>query len=201
MDKYFYYSANPLKINKKQINKEMKKYMSDSDITKYLGKKFENKIIKYSDIKKYNTISDLLPNRKNGLCKIILIEDSYNSGHWISVLRIGKTIEYFNSYGAFPSVELDGNSYLKNAQLDQDVKYLNILLNKAYDDGYNVIYNKTKFQKLDDNIATCGRWNVLRCLMFDKYKMDLFQFINFIDDLKKKFDLTSDQLVTLLVSN
>lgn len=193
MDKY-----KKIKVNKNEIDKEMKEYMSDSDISHYLGKNFKKDIIKYSEMEKYNTIDEMLP--KNNTYKIILLEETYNSGHWVAILRYNNTIEYFNSYGLKPSVELDGNSYLKNKQLNQDVKYLNILLNKELGKK-NIIFNKIKFQKYDPNIATCGRWCVLRCLMFKKYKMDLPQFIKFIDDLKNHFNLSSDQLVTLLVNS
>ena len=196
MNNYLYYSTNPLLINKKSLNNEMKEFISDSDLTYYLGKNFKKNIIKYSDIDDYSTIDKLLPGKKS--YKIILIEDTYNSGHWVCLMRNGSTLEYFNSYGLKPSVELDGLPKLVNKQLDQDVKHLNILLNKALS-KYDIIYNKVKFQKLENNVNTCGKWVLIRVMLFKKLSMDLYQFIQFIDEVKKKLKLSSDQVVTLLV--
>lgn len=197
MDNYTYYSSNPLKINKPAIKKQMKEYTSDSQLRKYFGAGFEKDIIKYSDIENYKTIDKLLPKKKD--FKIILLESSYNSGHWVCLLKYEDTIEFFNSYGLKIGSQIDMNSALVNRQLDQDVKYLNILLNKAKD-KYNIIYNKRRFQQVSPLIATCGSWVILRGVLFKKSGMDLYDFISFIDEAEKKFKLSGDELVTLLVS-
>ena len=88
-------------------------------------KDFKN-ILKYSEIGNYKSIQQLLPRNKSW--KIILIEDEYNSGHCTLLLRYNNTLEWFNSYGTFPSAELDFISHQQKAILDQDVKHLNILL-------------------------------------------------------------------------
>lgn len=198
MDGFIYYSSNPLKIDKIQLKKKMKEYTSDSQLEKFFGPGFNKDIIKYSDIEDYKTIDQLLPGKRN--FKIILLESSFNSGHWVCVLKYGDTIEYFNSYGVQPSKELDYNTELVNKQLDQDVKYLNILFNKALN-KYNIVYNKRKFQKVSPEIATCGNWCIIRGIMFKEADMDLYQFISFIDEAERKFKLNGDQLVTLLVNH
>lgn len=195
MENYTYYSKNPLKISKRQLNKKMKIYTSNDDITRYFGQGYDKDIIKYSELSNYKNIDQLLPGQYNS--KIILLEDKLNSGHWVAIIKYDNTIEYFNSYALFPSAELDGNTYLKNKQLDQDTKYLNQLFTKALD-KYRIIYNKKQFQKFDPNIATCGRWCILRILMA-REGLNLKEFIAFINDLTMKFKLSGDQLVTLLV--
>jgi hypothetical protein len=197
MDGYLYYSSNPLKINKRLLQKQMKEYTSDSQIENFFGSGFSKNILKYSDIEDYKTIDQLLPSKRN--FKIILLESSYNSGHWVCILKYGDTIEYFNSYGLRPSAELDSNTDLVNKQLEQDTKYLNILLNKAMD-KYNIIYNKRKFQEVSSDVATCGSWTIVRGVLFKKADMDLYDFISFIDQATKAFRLTGDELVTLLVN-
>jgi hypothetical protein len=196
MDKIAYYYTNPTKINRNVLNGRMSEYMTDLDLIHYLGKNFNKNIIKYSDIENYDNIDQLLPGKK--AFKIILIEDSFNSGHWLCILKYNNTIEYWNSYGLKPSIELDGISSVVNRQLDQDVKHLNILLNKAMN-KYEILYNKTKFQKFNDNVATCGRHTILRCVMFKNMNLDIYQYGAFMDELRKQFKLTYDQLVTLLV--
>jgi hypothetical protein len=197
MEGYKYYSSNPFRINKKKLKEEMKKYTSDAQIEEFFGKGFKNNILKYSDIEDYDTIDQLLPGKKN--FKIILLESSYNSGHWVCVLKYDNKIEYFNSYGLKPSKELDMNTELLNRQLDQDTKYLNKLLNKAMK-KYEIVYNKRKFQKVSPDIATCGSWCIIRGVLFKKANMDLIDFINFIDEAEDEFKLNGDELVTLLVN-
>ena len=63
----------------------------------------------------------------------------------------------------------------------------------------SLIYNKRKLQELKDGINTCGKWIILRIIMMEKFNMDLDQFLQFIDKLKKQFKLSSDELVTLLI--
>jgi hypothetical protein len=176
----------------------MRQYTSDDDLEHYFGKRFARNILKYSDIDKYPSIDKLIPGKQG--FKIILVESSFNSGHWVCLLKYNDTIEYFDPYGLKPSIGIDGNSYLKNKQLNQDVKHLNILLNDALG-KYNILYNKIKFQKLNPDIATCGRHVIFRCSLFKTLNMNIYQYIEFFDEMKKKFKLTPDEIVTLLVDS
>ena len=190
---YIHHLKNP---NKQLLQQQIKEEITDSDLTRYFGKRDFKNILKYSELINYNSIQQLLPRKKSW--KIILIEDEYNSGHWTLLLRYNNTIEWFNSYGTFPSAELDFISHQKKAILNQDVKHLNVLLTKALP-KFRIIYNKRKLQQLEDGTNTCGKWVILRIIMMEKYNMDLNQFIQFIDKLKKQFKLSSDELVTLLI--
>jgi hypothetical protein len=196
MDQYENFDVS--KINKKKLKEKMKLYTSDDELVHYIGKNYKKFIIKYSDIEDYKSINQLLP--YNHSFRIILIESDYNSGHWVALFRYNTTIEYFNSYGMKPSYEIDGNSYLKNKQLDQDTKHLNLLLNSALG-KYDIIFNRVKFQKLNNDIATCGRHVLFRIVCFKKFKMNLHQYIVFIKELQHKFKLNADQLVTLFIDS
>ena len=129
--------------------------------------------------------------------KIILIENEYNSGHWTLLLRYNNTIEWFNSYGTFPSAELDFISQQQKEILNQDIKHLNILLTQALP-KFRIIYKKRKLQQLENGVNTCGKWIILRIIMMEKFNMDLNQFLRFIEQLKKQYKL-SYELVTLLI--
>ena len=61
------------------------------------------------------------------------------------------------------------------------------------------IYNKKKLQVLKDGINTCGRWVILRIMMF-KTGYDLESFINFIDKYCINNDIPSDIAVVQLTS-
>jgi hypothetical protein len=154
-------------------------YMIDSaDIDRYLDAG-SSKIIKYSDLDQFRTIEELLP--KDVDFRIILIEQNPNSGHWTCILRYGKTIEWFDSYGIKFDEELNFISKVKNRLLGQDVKFLTILLNDAKARGWNVIWNKKKLQQLKDGINTCGRWCLLRITMLTQFYFTLEEFLDFIE--------------------
>ena len=184
-------------IDIRALKRKAKVYISEDDIEFFLGREAREKVIKYSDLEEYKTIEELLPENIDYV--IILIESSYNSGHWVLLLRNYSTIEYFNSYGSPISFEIDLNSERLNDSLDQNVKYLNILLTKALK-RFKIVYNRKDFQKMDDNIATCGKWIILRVILFLKNRMNIHQFINFVDKATKKFKLPPDLLITFLVS-
>ena len=193
LQNYLKHLSNP---NKTQLQQQIKEEITDSDLTRYFGKRDFKNILKYSDLANYHSIQQLLPRNKSW--KIILIENQLNSGHWALLLRYGNTIEWFNSYGTFPSLELDFISYLQNSFLNQDVKHLNILLTQALS-KFKIIYNKRQLQKVQDGVNTCGKWVIWRIIMMEKYNMDLQQFINLVDNLKKQYKLSSDELVSLII--
>jgi hypothetical protein len=138
--------------------KKLKYFINDSDIKRWLPNA-ESKIIKYSDLAKYNSLEDLLPEPID--YKIILVESELNSGHWTCIMRKNKNIECFDSYGGSIDHELH---YIPNSMkkyLGEDKLYLGKLLK-----GHKVIYNKKKLQSDNNGIATCGRHVIARILSF-----------------------------------
>lgn len=178
------------------IKQRLENYISSDDLLKYFGEMINDKIVKYSDLDNYKTIEQLLPD--NNDFKIILIENQLNSGHWVVILRYDNTIEFFNSYGLMPSVDLNFIDNLQNKMLGQDIKFLNILLNECKN-RFNIIYNKKRFQKLQPNINTCGRHTILRIIMFQHFQLDLYKYNIFIEKLMNKYDYPADIICCLLV--
>ena len=168
-------------------------YMIDSeDINRYLDAG-STKLIKYSELDQYRTIEELLPNDVD--YKIILIEQNPNSGHFCCILRYGKTIEWFDSYGIKPDGELSFISKVKNRLLGQDVKLLSLLLNDATARGWKVIWNKKKLQQLKNGINTCGRWCLLRITMLTQFYFGLDEFIDFIEKNFKGGSVSKDRMI------
>ena len=182
-----YYKMN------KSIEKIIRTPMSDSDIKYWLGKKAP--IIEYSKLKNINAIEELLPKDKSFV--VLLLERVKNNGHWCGIMRYGNIIEYFDPYGLKISSELDLNSEKKNEELGQEQKWLNNLLTESIG-RWNIIYNKFDFQKLNNNIMTCGRWTCLRILKMQE-GYDLNKFINYIKELKKKTGKPLDYIVSSLI--
>ena len=164
----------------KLINKYktiLKTFINDTDFERFFDTEVRDHIIKYSELKNYSNINELLPNDID--YKIILTETQKNSGHWCALLKYGNTIEWFDSYGVRPDGELSYISYKIKKMLGENTHYLTKLLKTKRPDQ-QVIYNKTKFQKLNDNIATCGRHVICRILLLKMLNKNLDEYTDFI---------------------
>jgi hypothetical protein len=180
---------------RQEIKSRIPKPLTDGDIERHTGVKKEE-IIKYSDLKNYPKIEDLLPADKS--FKIILIEDRFNSGHWVCVMRYDKTIEYFNSYGCKWDTDWKFINRMIRMILQQNTNEMTRLMDTASADGWKTIWNKHRFQKLSSKIQTCGRWCVLRIEML-KMGYTLQQFYDFIKSCEKKMGEKSDFIVSQFV--
>nr|WPF46660.1 MAG: putative cysteine protease [Lake Baikal virophage 8] len=170
--------------NPTTIKQRISKPMTDGDLEKYTGVKKED-IIKYSDLKNYPKITDLLPEQKD--FRIILIEDKHNSGHWVCILRDGKKIEYWNSYGCRPDYEWRFIPRMMRVCLGQEENEMTRLLDQAESDGFTTSYNKYRFQKLANAVQTCGRWVIFRIECF-KMGFNNEQFKELVERLKKSVE-------------
>lgn len=182
--------------NMAEIKNRIGQSISDTDIFNYFGHNGKEDTITYAELEQFNNLEQVL--EKNKSFKIILIEEQENTGHWVLILRYGKTIEFFNSYGTSPSYEIDLIDDKQNEQLGQDEKYLNKLLNLAMK-KYKVIYNKKRFQKLENGVNTCGRHVLLRIIMLQHYNMNLERYIKFMEHLATKYKMDYDEVVSMII--
>lgn len=169
--------------------------MTDADLERHTGIKGSD-IIKYSDLKNYNDITDLLPTDKSA--RIILIEDRYNQGHWVALLRYDKTIEYFNSYGAKWDTDWKFVNKMARMILGENTNEMTRLMDKAKQDGFETVWNDKAFQALDSKIQTCGRWCVFRIEMM-KMGYNLKEFQAFVKKQAKEQGISKDYLVAKYV--
>jgi len=123
--------------------------MSDGDLRRILGA--DLKIVRYSNLAHANTLEELLPRNPDHL--ILLFETEPNVGHWTALLRYGNLFEFFDPYGMMPDKELLWIPAQRRKMLNQDEPYLSHLLDKA--DRW--IYNKTRYEKMNAKVNTCGR--------------------------------------------
>ena len=182
-------------VGRGAIEARISKPMSDAEIQGNIGVA-PDEIIKYSELKNYKTIGELLPHDKS--FKIILIEDRFNSGHWVAVMKYGKTIEYFNSYGAKWDTDWKFVNKRIRVVLGQSQNDMTRLMNQAEKDGWKCIWNKHRFQKLNNKIQTCGRWVTLRIEMM-KMGYDLDEFARFIQRRKEDTGEKADFVVSTYV--
>jgi hypothetical protein len=188
------------------IRENIKEALSQEDLIQYLG---NIKVITYPELSRYETIEQVF----NGKSYIILLYlQSPNTGHWVTLLNYNldghKIIEHNDSYGLYPDSELNFNSPTLNKQLGQGIKYLTLLYNKAIKEkSYKVIYNKEKLQKLrgdklnqTNEINNCGRYCIFRILMYRDYKMDLYKYNQFLKSLSRKYKISYDNIVSLVIN-
>lgn len=166
----------------KTIKERLITPMSNGDLERHTGIKEED-IIKYSELKNYSKIEELLPTDKSA--RVILMEDKPNSGHWVCIMRYGKTIEWFNSYGDKWDTDWGFVSRMMRMILGQNDKDASRLMKQAEKDGWEVVWNKKKLQKMGANIQTCGRHCVLRIEMM-KMGYTLPEFYTLLKKLKRE---------------
>jgi len=160
---------------------------------------FKNcKIIKYADLDNYNDIYMLLPNRMD-FC-FILTESEINSGHWTLLIRDDNNFEYFDSYGVSPKSILDFIPSFKNKQLGNNYSEDLGMIIKSIKPTDKFTYNKTKFQKEQEGINTCGRWCIARISLFLSDSLNLNEFTKLIKIKSKQLKMTNDEFITFLVT-
>jgi hypothetical protein len=176
------------------VEETIEEPMDDGDIRQY----FPNaKIMRYSGLAKLSDIEQLLPTDKSFV--FLLYENTPGSGHWVVVMRYGRTIEFFCSYGSNIDVPLRWQNPKDNAMLGQRQPYLSILLNKAKD-RFRIIHNPVSYQSKKDGVATCGAWDVMRVNQMKNHNQDLQEFHDYMEQVKKETGLTYDEIVVNYVS-
>ena len=150
--------------------------LSDADIHKVLGQ--DQKLFLYSDLSKYQSLNELLPNNKD--CVVILYELKKLSGHWTCLLKYDDHYEFFDPYGIKPDSELKWVTLKQRSNLHEDTTYLSNLLNNE-----EYVYNKIDFQQNDSSVETCGSHVSCRLYYFKDHDMNLEQYQYFMKRLSK----------------
>ena len=168
--------------------------MDDTDIRQYLP---NAKVMRYSGLSRLSDIEQLLPTDKSYV--ILLYENTPGSGHWVALMRYGRTIEFFCSYGSKIDAPLRWQNPKDNAMLGQTAPFLSQLLNKAKG-KFRAIHNPVAYQSSKQGVATCGAWDVMRINQMKNHNQDLHEFHDFMESVKKETGLTYDEIVVNYVS-
>lgn len=134
------------------------------------------KVIPYSMLEGYNTIDDLFENKE----AVIILIESKEGNHFITLLNKKSYVEYFDSYG-------DGIDYMINKSGLEP--YLTRLLQTV-----KVVSNKKQLQKMDKKMNNCGRWAYIRIILRE---MNLKEFQNLFSS---SMNLSPDEIVCLMTS-
>lgn len=141
--------------------------LSDSDIRKILGR--DIKIITYPELGNMSSINQAFD--RKGRCIMLYLTENETTGHWVCMLNKGDTIEFFDPYGEAPEKALETVDEGTKEALGEDEPLLTRLLRAS---GKKVYYNTYPFQRDKQDVNTCGRHSVVRCLYapysLEKYK-------------------------------
>lgn len=178
-------------LNEKIANDEATA-LSNYEIDQILNGK--TKILTYNILPHIGNIKELLEPYKNF---ILLYMTEPNYGHWVCILKHPDRIEFFDPYGGknIPDKELDVIKDHVKEITNQDFPYLSKLI---YESGLPIEYNNYQFQQYNKDIKTCGRHCIVR-VIFKNLLLDDYHKLMTL--LKNKYNLTYDQIVTLITSN
>ena len=169
--------------------------VSANDIKNILG--HDIKIIKFPDLVEYNSMQEVLPFPND--CAIIFFLDEVtptsNIGHWTAIMRNGNQYEFFDSYGLSSKEDLDHIDKEKRIRFGEQHDYLKEL------GGGSLKHNPVDYQSWDKNVATCGRYAIIRLLAFMNGITNPKSFYKFMSDAKKQYKCNSfDELAVMLTS-
>ena len=151
---------------------EVKEYpLSNDDINRVLG---GTNIYPYPDLKQFASLDEALDDK--GRMVLLYLTENEQTGHWVCVYKDGKSIRYFDPYGKPPENPKSWISPAQNARLGQHQNYLTQLMKGA---GKPVFYNTHPYQKMGDDVNTCGRHAITRLLLKD---MDDAQYYEVVKD-------------------
>ena len=142
---------------------ELKEYaLSDTDIQGVL--ETPTNIFTYPQLKNIRHIDEIFD--PLGRAIMLYLTEAENVGHYISLIKKGDVIEFYDPYGHKADTQQIGLGIPK----DQDTR-LNggypLLSKLAKDAGYTIKSNGSGLQKDAPDVNTCGRHAVLRTLMYD----------------------------------
>lgn len=134
--------------------------LSNEDIQQILHP--DTKIWVYPQLAELNTIEECFD--ELGRCIILYLTSDERTGHWVAMLKRGKTIEYFDPYGKKPDNPLTWLTADAKTELDESKSYLYPLFRKS---KCKVIYSMFSYQENTADINTCGRHCITRLVLKD----------------------------------
>ncbi|HEY9705357.1 MAG TPA: hypothetical protein V6C58_23160 [Allocoleopsis sp.] len=185
-------SKNINKFIKNDLKEVKNEPMSDITIEKYLP---NAKILEYSELKKYNSLTNLLPKNKD---YVIVLFRHATGAHWIVLLRLNDAFEIFCSYGSKPDeYYFDWATQSENLGFGQNEPYITKMINNTPNE---VIYNPIQYQFESNNIATCGRHVLNRIFHMLNHNSNLNDYFNYMKRKKNEYNKSYDDLVSIIVN-
>jgi hypothetical protein len=145
----------------------------------------KSKVVRYSNLHKYDTIEELLHPYN---CIFLLYETRERFGHWVCViLHPDGVLEFFDPYGYFIDEQLN---FVPNHFRQKSHQQYPFLSRLFLNSPYKITWNKMKLQKHEEDNNSCGRHIGLRVALRD-YPLEAYQKI-----MKSGKGLSSDDKAT-----
>ena len=142
---------------------ELKEYaLSDKDIQGVL--ETPTNIFTYPQLKNVRSIDEIFD--PLGRAIMLYLTEAENVGHYISLIKRGNIIEFYDPYGHKADTQQKGLGIPKN----EDIRLnggMPLLTDLAKKGGYTIKNNTSAIQEDAPDVNTCGRHAVLRTLMYD----------------------------------
>ena len=181
---------------KEEIEEVIEQPIDDSEIRFYLP---DAKIKTYKELSQYRNINELLPENKD--YAIILYLDAPNKGHWTAVLKYDNKIEMFDPYGIKEiDEELQWVPCPQRIKLGVAIPYMTRLFNTIKKPQKGIL-STYEYQDDKRNVSSCGRHCVYRILKLLNNDMDIEQYYKHMKELRKRFNLTYDQIVSTYINS
>lgn len=149
--------------------------LSDSDLRAILGPSIS--IMSYPQLRAIRHIEDALD--PMGRLVYLFLTTSATSGHWQCCFVSGENeLTFFDSYGMAPDEDFAWLSAAQRKQLHETRREVVRLLKDAEHRGFRVIINRHRFQSMKPDVATCGRWCALRCLLSFQTNADFAKMVD-----------------------
>lgn len=110
----------------------------------------------YQDLEHIHTLEQLFAGK---IAVALLYQTKDNYGHWVGLLRQGKTIEFFDPYGWGIDEQLKYSEYNLRRHQNVITPHLTGILKNSM---ANITVNKYRLQKFAKDVNTCGRWVAMR---------------------------------------
>jgi len=131
-------------------------YLSGEDVLELTDHRC--RIIKYQDLMFVSSIDEILDVEGS---VIILYQKTSNSGHFCLLTKKYKenSLYFMDPYGYDIDEEIKLADFQVRHMNGEIVPHLTHLIEKS---NYDLIVSKTRYQKFDDHVSTCGRHCVTR---------------------------------------
>ncbi len=152
------------------------------------------RVVLYSELVQFSSLHDLF----EGYPCVILLYQTTDSqhGHWVTLIDHRSTMNMISVYDSYGFGVIDAE--LAYTKFDKQFETSNGqgLLAKLFQNtqvGYEV--NDFRFQKMAQDIQTCGRHAIVRVWNYEKSNREFERFMNGFTP-----SMTKDKLVTLMTS-
>lgn len=148
------------------------------------------KVVNYLDLFKYNKIEEIVDEK--GVILYTPISQK-QLGHYSCLWLKNNSLFYWCSYGYNLNYTASKSEYMKYT-VEKDEEYLITLVKEFIGRGGVFSVNHIKFQKLDSNVSTCGRYCIIRLIKRNLTHEEFYKFFK----LKIYPNISNDELVTML---